>query len=37
MAEDIRRKAISVGADAQITKPEIGILVETVCKLLAQR
>jgi two-component system chemotaxis response regulator CheV len=37
MAEDIKRKAQSVGADAQITKPEIGILVETVSRLLAGR
>ena len=34
MAEDIRRKAASVGADLQITKPEIGSLVDQVCGLL---
>jgi CheY-like chemotaxis protein len=37
MADDIKRKAVSIGADAQITKPEIDILVETVCKLLVQQ
>ncbi len=37
MAEDIRRKAASVGADAQITKPEIGGLLEKVCELLRER
>lgn len=36
MAEDIRRKAASVGADFQITKPEIGSLVDEVCRLLAE-
>lgn len=36
MAEDIRRKAASVGADFQITKPEIGSLVDEVCLLLAE-
>jgi two-component system chemotaxis response regulator CheV len=36
MAEDIKRKAQSVGAEAQITKPEIGRLVETVAQLLAE-
>ncbi len=35
MAEDIRRKAASVGADLQITKPEIASLVDEVCLLLA--
>lgn len=34
MAEDIRRKAASVGADLQITKPEIGSLVDQVFSLL---
>ena len=34
MAEDIKRKAQSVGADAQISKPEIALLVETVTRLM---
>lgn len=34
MADDIKRKAQSVGADVQITKPEINLLVERVCELL---
>ena len=34
MAEDIKRKAQSVGADVQITKPEIDLLVGKVCDLL---
>ena len=34
VAEDIKRKAQSVGADAQISKPEISLLVETVTRLL---
>lgn len=34
MAEDIKRKAASIGADAQITKPEMQNLLETVIKLL---
>ncbi len=34
MAEDIRRKAQSIGADAQITKPEIELLVHTVTELI---
>ena len=33
MAEDIRRKAQSIGADAQITKPEIERLVHFVAEL----
>ncbi|MEA3284288.1 MAG: chemotaxis protein [Synergistota bacterium] len=37
MADDIRRKAASIGAEAQITKPEIGGLVEKVCELLLER
>ncbi|MCF7936730.1 MAG: chemotaxis protein [Synergistales bacterium] len=36
MAEDIKRKAVSVGADAQITKPEIDELVDRVCNLLEE-
>lgn len=35
MADDIKRKAQSIGADAQITKPEINKLLETVVNLLA--
>ena len=34
MAEDIKRKAASIGADAQITKPEMHKLLETVIELL---
>ncbi len=34
MAEDIKRKAVSIGADAQITKPEISRLLDTVIELL---
>lgn len=34
MAEDIKRKAQSIGADAQITKPEMRGLLETVIELL---
>jgi len=34
MAEDIRRKAQSIGADAQITKPEIERLVHFVAELI---
>ncbi len=36
MAEDIKRKAQSIGADAQITKPEMHRLLETVIELLAR-
>lgn len=36
MAEDIRRKAQSIGADAQITKPEIELLVHTVTELISK-
>lgn len=34
MAEDIKRKAQSIGADAQITKPEMHRLLDTVIELL---
>ncbi len=37
MAEDIRRKAQSIGADAQITKPEIERLVHTVTELILKQ
>jgi two-component system chemotaxis response regulator CheV len=36
MAEDIKRKAQSVGADAQITKPEMNNLLEKVIELLSK-
>jgi two-component system chemotaxis response regulator CheV len=32
--DDIRRKGESVGADAQLTKPEIGKLVEAIDNLV---
>ena len=37
MAKDIKVKAASVGAEAQITKPEIPELVEHVCSLLRKQ
>jgi two-component system chemotaxis response regulator CheV len=36
MAEDIKRKAQSIGADAQITKPEMTSLLEKVIELLSK-
>jgi two-component system chemotaxis response regulator CheV len=36
MAEDIKRKAQSIGADAQITKPEMDKLLEKLIGLLAK-
>jgi two-component system chemotaxis response regulator CheV len=36
MAEDIKRKAQSVGADAQVVKPEMHHLLETVIELLSK-
>ena len=36
MAEDIKRKAQSIGADAQITKPEMTNLLEKVVELLGK-
>ena len=36
MAEDIKRKAQSIGADAQITKPEMFHLLETVVRLIKE-
>ncbi|MDR1580871.1 MAG: chemotaxis protein [Synergistaceae bacterium] len=36
MAEDIKRKAQSIGADAQITKPEMTNLLEKVVELLSK-
>ena len=35
--EDLRRKGEALGADAQLTKPEIGKLVDAVDKLLDER
>lgn len=32
--EEMRRKGESLGADAQLTKPEIGNLVEAIDKLI---
>jgi two-component system chemotaxis response regulator CheV len=37
VADDIKRKAQSVGADAQISKPEIPFMVETVARILKER
>jgi two-component system chemotaxis response regulator CheV len=36
MAEDIKRKAQSIGADAQVTKPEMENLLEKVIELLGK-
>ena len=36
MAKDIKVKAASVGAEAQITKPEIPNMVEHICRLLLE-
>jgi two-component system chemotaxis response regulator CheV len=36
MADDIKRKAQSIGAEAQITKPEMHKLLETVVELLGK-
>ena len=33
--EEMRRKGEQLGADAQLTKPEIGMLVDAVDKLIA--
>ena len=35
--EEMRRKGESLGADAQLTKPEIGSLVDAIDELLAKR
>ena len=35
--EELRRKGESLGADAQLTKPEIGSLVDAIDELLAKR
>lgn len=32
--EEMRRKGVGIGADAQLSKPEIGLLVEAIDKLL---
>ena len=34
--EEMRRKGEALGADAQLTKPEIGQLVDTVDKLIGK-
>ena len=34
--EEMRRKGESLGADAQLTKPEIGSLVDAIDELLAK-
>jgi two-component system chemotaxis response regulator CheV len=33
----MKRKGESLGADAQLTKPEIGMLVDAIDRLIAQR
>ena len=35
--KEMRRKGESLGADAQLTKPEIGSLVDAIDELLAKR
>ena len=35
--EEMRKKGESLGADAQLTKPEIGSLVDAIDELLAKR
>ena len=35
--EEMRRKGESLGADAQLTKPEIGSLVEAIDELIAKK
>ena len=37
MAEDIKLKAASIGADYQITKPEINMLVDNVIKIIKNK
>ena len=37
MANDIKNKAASVGANYQVTKPEITMLVECVVKVIRER
>ena len=34
MNEDMKKKGDALGADAQLTKPEIGMLVEAIDKLI---
>ena len=34
--EEMRRKGEQLGADAQLTKPEIGMLVDAIDRLIAQ-
>jgi two-component system chemotaxis response regulator CheV len=35
--EEMKRKGEKLGADAQLTKPEIGMLVDAIDRLIAQR
>jgi two-component system chemotaxis response regulator CheV len=35
--EEMKRKGESLGADAQLTKPEIGMLVDAIDRLIAQK
>ena len=37
MANDIKNKAASVGANYQVTKPEITLLVECVVKVIREK
>ena len=37
MANDINNKAASVGANYQVTKPEINLLVEYVVRVIRER
>jgi len=34
--EEMRRKGEQLGADAQLTKPEIGMLVDAIDRLIAE-
>ena len=36
ISDEMRRKGESLGADAQLSKPEIGELVETIDKILLE-
>ena len=35
--DEMKRKGESLGADAQLSKPEIGMLVQTIDKILIDR
>ena len=37
MNEEMKRKGEQLGADAQLTKPEIGSLVEAIDKLIDEK